>query len=185
MGGFGSGNHREKKETVDDCLILSCSWLLQHNYLDLAVGAWKDGGITYLNFFGRPAYTLDFRVKRLPEGELLLLLLTTHQLVYLRPTSLRFGGVRWWFLCPKCDRRCAKLYLQSHRSVFLCRICLGVGYFRDETKIEGYTVHQLAQGLKEECWWRYPPWRRKRDRRPDYKDRGAKLRKIYGDRIRS
>src|SRR2546423_10362205 len=131
MGGYGSGNYRKKKEAVDDCLILFCSWLLQHNYLGLAVGAWKDGGITYLNFFSRLAYTLDFRVKRQSEGELLLLLLTTHQLVYLQPTPLRFGGVRWWFLCPKCERRCAKLYLQSYRSVFLCRACLGIGYSHD------------------------------------------------------
>ena len=181
MGGFGSGNYRNKKETVDDCLILSCSWLLQHNYFDLAIGAWKSGGITYLNFFRRPAYTLNFRVHCQSEGELSIVLLTTNQLVYLRPTQLRFGGRRWWFLCPKCDRRCAKLYLKPLHSVFFCRICQGVGYSRDETKIEGYTVYQLAQVLKEEHWWRYPPWRRKRDRRPGYRDRGAKLRKIYGD----
>ena len=47
----------------------------------------------------------------------------------------------------------------------------------------GYTTFQLAKGMKEKNWFRYPPWRRKRDRRPDYRDRGARMREIVGDRI--
>lgn len=184
MGGDGSGNHREKKDTVEDCLILSCSWFLQHNYFDLAVGAWREGGITWLNFFGRPTLTLDFRVQRESEGEMLLLLLNMDQYVFLQPTPLRFGGVRWWFLCSECGRRCAKLYVRRLNPLFLCRACQNVGYAHDETKFKGYSVTQLAQGLKKEFWWRYPPWRRKRDRRPNYRDRGAWLRELYGDRVR-
>lgn len=37
--------------------------------------------------------------------------------VWITTTPCHFGGVRYWFLCPNCDRRCAILYPQ------VCRIC--------------------------------------------------------------
>lgn len=37
--------------------------------------------------------------------------------VALTSTACTFGGVRWWFLCPGCGRRCAILYPR------LCRLC--------------------------------------------------------------
>jgi hypothetical protein len=39
------------------------------------------------------------------------------QWVRITTTPCHFGGVRYWFLCPGCSRRCAILYPQ------FCRIC--------------------------------------------------------------
>lgn len=41
-------------------------------------------------------------------------------------TACGYGGQRPWFLCPKCERRAAILYLG--RSLFLCRECCGLTY---------------------------------------------------------
>lgn len=38
-----------------------------------------------------------------------------------------FGGQRYFFHCPKCNRRMRKLY--SYEGVFLCRKCLHLGYY--------------------------------------------------------
>jgi hypothetical protein len=39
-----------------------------------------------------------------------------------------FGGVRWWFVCPSCKRRAAKLYIPMRHDSFLCRRCHGLTY---------------------------------------------------------
>lgn len=39
-----------------------------------------------------------------------------------------FGGVRWWFICPSCNRRAAKLYIPFRHDRFLCRRCHGLTY---------------------------------------------------------
>ncbi|HEV7266420.1 MAG TPA: hypothetical protein VGN83_16090 [Falsiroseomonas sp.] len=44
-----------------------------------------------------------------------------HQTVRLDPTPCRFGGVRWWWICPATGRRCAKLYLPNGGLRFLSR----------------------------------------------------------------
>ena len=46
--------------------------------------------------------------------------------VRLRPTHAHFGD-RWWFDCPECHRRAAKLYWFSN--LFQCRSCAGLRYW--------------------------------------------------------
>jgi hypothetical protein len=36
------------------------------------------------------------------------------------------GGLRWWFRCPTCDARRAKLYKPQH--AWMCRKCAGLTY---------------------------------------------------------
>ena len=36
-------------------------------------------------------------------------------------TPCRFGGVRWWWLCPATARKCTKLYLPNGGRLFLSR----------------------------------------------------------------
>ena len=38
-----------------------------------------------------------------------------------------YGGARWWFLCPGCDVRRARLYLYDLRP-WLCRVCMDLDY---------------------------------------------------------
>ena len=41
-------------------------------------------------------------------------------------TACNYGGVRPWFMCPRCSRRVAVLFLRSGR--FMCRPCGRVAY---------------------------------------------------------
>lgn len=45
----------------------------------------------------------------------------------LTTTQPRYGGMRWWFICPAqgCGRRVGVLYLSN---VFACRHCLNIAY---------------------------------------------------------
>ncbi len=43
----------------------------------------------------------------------------------LTTTPCNYGGFRWWFLCPKCRKRVAKLYLWKY---FYCRHCHNLTY---------------------------------------------------------
>jgi hypothetical protein len=49
------------------------------------------------------------------------------QRVQIVSTPCRFGGRRWWWLCPATGRRCAKLYLPNGGTLFLSR---GPGAYR-------------------------------------------------------
>jgi hypothetical protein len=48
--------------------------------------------------------------------------------VGLEQTWPQFGGWRWWFSCPRCGRRCDKLYLPPDAADFACRRCHGLLY---------------------------------------------------------
>jgi len=42
-------------------------------------------------------------------------------------THPHFGGVRPWYVCPRCGRRAGKLYA-ADVALLACRICLGLVY---------------------------------------------------------
>jgi len=44
-------------------------------------------------------------------------------------TPCYFGGVRWWFKCPKCGERYAKLFFNKRNGFYACRNCVGVTYY--------------------------------------------------------
>lgn len=48
--------------------------------------------------------------------------------VDLDKTLPHFGGVRYWFICPSCKRRVAKLYVPFRHDRFLCRRCHDLTY---------------------------------------------------------
>ena len=50
------------------------------------------------------------------------------QVINFAKTACTFGGFRYWFVCPDCDRRCASLYKKKHH--FTCRICHRFKYVR-------------------------------------------------------
>jgi hypothetical protein len=51
----------------------------------------------------------------------------------LRVTTTRqpLGGVRRWWRCPVCGRRCRILVATDHRGLIGCRLCLGARYAAD------------------------------------------------------
>lgn len=48
--------------------------------------------------------------------------------VPLERTSCRYGGLRTWFACPDCHRRCSLVYGLNRRGRFSCRVCMRLGY---------------------------------------------------------
>lgn len=46
--------------------------------------------------------------------------------VHLTTSSPKYGGVRWWYVCPVCEKRKAALYLSG--SSLQCRQCAGIHY---------------------------------------------------------
>lgn len=130
MGGYGSsrwGWHR-KKLTTAQCLSLDVSKLRRRGYLEpnstvpLGVVKWASG--SRMNFTLRTEAT---------DGEAVLFYSLNGQsvgpyAVRLATTRPRFGGVRWWWLCPGCERRARILYLSPHNGRFECRLCCGLTY---------------------------------------------------------
>lgn len=51
-----------------------------------------------------------------------------HYQVQLETSPQPFGGVRWWFLCPRTGRRCTRLYLPLGGHRFWSRQAWGLGY---------------------------------------------------------
>jgi hypothetical protein len=51
-------------------------------------------------------------------------------------TPCHLGGVRYWFCCPQCGRRVAKLYRKPMGEMYLCRICNNLSYeSRNESRL--------------------------------------------------
>ena len=70
---------------------------------------------------GEPDF-LNLRLEYYREGEFV------KQTISLYPTRPHYGGRWWWFRCPTCPRRAAKLYLPKYYIHFRCRICYDLTY---------------------------------------------------------
>jgi len=54
--------------------------------------------------------------------------------VRLEKTRPHWGGVRCWFQCPKCRKRCGKLYATKTHFVLACRQCHGLIYYLQQRR---------------------------------------------------
>jgi len=50
------------------------------------------------------------------------------QVIQTETTQPYYGGVRYWFTCPQCKRRCRKLHLPGGALRFYCRQCHDLTY---------------------------------------------------------
>ncbi len=50
------------------------------------------------------------------------------QLIELTKTECNYGGNRFWFLCPNCNRRTGVLYRKPLAQEFICRYCNSLTY---------------------------------------------------------
>jgi hypothetical protein len=141
MGGCGSGcwARRDKRETVEDCLILDANrWmregLLRQGLVRSGVRIWSNAHT------GERIAAITFQVDTRDEGAPWVRLCYTvdgQPLDYrigLRTTRPRYGSLRWWFACPleaggeSCSRKVGKLYLPPGGRHFGCRQCHGLTY---------------------------------------------------------
>lgn len=177
MGGMGSGRQFGKL-SVEDNLVLSLSTMLQGGQLT------EDGSTQYLHWYQGDRHIEMFTVVISPTATgLHFLIQELHQHIFLSSTPLHFGGKRWWFHCPRCNRRCAKLSFSNGERGFYCRICLDLTYescqgshvmdlfyAKIAAKMSLQGERKTAREVAKECKNAFQPkrskWKRKRDRIP-------------------
>jgi hypothetical protein len=138
MGGFGSGNHREVRQTVEFCHVLSAAKLMRAGALgaDLDIEGtlmWRGsatkeatGGLAF-EVHTRGARGV-FQVRYGFEGEKEAM----NYPIEVVATRLAWGSLRWWFNCPLCRRRMEKLYLPPQRRELRCRKCWNLTYLSSQ-----------------------------------------------------
>lgn len=67
--------------------------------------------------------TVPYLLRDQPEGQRLSIGAPLSQEIAIAATRPTFGGERYWFLCPGCDRRVLHLYLPDGAPNFACRVC--------------------------------------------------------------
>src|SRR5260370_34833840 len=142
MGGFGSGERREKKITPERCLRLDVVCIEQP-----AVMRHKTipgGTLTWRNRLGKRILSLAYWLEFKAEDQRVVHLAQKVEAdgtetrfvepILLTSTIPTFGGKRWWFICPliedevACKRRVKKLFLPPGEVYFGGRTCYGLTY---------------------------------------------------------
>ena len=70
--------------------------------------------------------------------------------IHLRPFHLNFG-VRYWFGCPCCGRRCSFLYITGHKLPLACRECVKPAYTCQNSTELQYT-YEKSLSLRQRLW---------------------------------
>ena len=146
MGGTGSGRwtYHEKRRTVEEC------WAMSISEVGRIVDFSKPESISHLlrptiPKTGKRMSPVRTKSKVGDDGKPLLGLSYTvkdrqglehrvEEVLRLQTTRPTFGGVRWWFSCPRmldgeeCGRRVGKLYRPPRSRTFACRHCLELSY---------------------------------------------------------
>ncbi len=166
MGGYGSTrwNFHNKRLAVEDCRRLP--FRLFKRYLQ----AGMTGQITWSQN-GEKVSSIGYQVNGWDESALSLSLIYTvtrankekidcNYQVRLTATSLPWGGLRHWFICPGlgCGRRVGVLYLAPGGLYFVCRHCNHLSY---RSRQEGYSnrsfyigMAKMMQDLRPGTTWR-------------------------------
>ena len=88
------------------------------------------------------------------------------QRVRLQSTPCRYGGVRWWFECPRCGRRVGKLYLPPRAVAYRCRLCWDLRY-----RSQRLANWDRRRWRADKLWARITPRGEDRPRRPKWMHR--------------
>lgn len=131
MGGYGSTRWAwySPKPLVEHTCSLSITALRQHVQIGAEgryTGAlsWRPSGASISFSLAGQQLTLTYRMRR-GNGD------AWHDRsdgIMLQSTRPQYGGRRWWFTCPICERRAGVVYLDSRRGRFSCRLCAGLAY---------------------------------------------------------
>lgn len=99
--------------------------------------------------------------------------------VPLQTTPQPFGGVRWWFQCPRTGRRCTTLFLPRGGHQFLSRYAWGLGYASQREDAMGRAQRQarkVSAALgNADHWMDGPPPKPKWMRWSTYERKAARL----------
>ena len=150
MGGSGSGWCRKRKIPVEYCIVLdSAEWAAScFDLPDLSSWSRRSHGIRPIGVH----YCPIGRVRNEPAMRIESLLgygreLSPEQIICFETSRSSFGNVRWWFSCPRCRRRVAKLYLppQPAEPEFACRQCHQLTY----RSVQQHQRFRIPVGLAE------------------------------------
>jgi hypothetical protein len=145
MGGFLStrwGDHH-KRGVVEECRLV----------IDAHEVARQGGRRTDRFWDGQRLLPIYYCIEEVPEDAdsmqvaIDLAGRAEIQVARLESTHPHFGGVRWWFSCPQCARRCRKLYLPRGQWDLGCRSCHNLTYTSSQTAgtLSGDKLVQSAQ----------------------------------------
>jgi len=141
MGGDGSGRYAwSMRCRVEDTLILSMKDLKEIGILPPKTGQlgeiiWRntitgelDASVGYRLFWDNQqdgwVIVLRYTVTELRTGQKV-----GHEYhINLETSYPNYGGTRYWFTCPVCGKRAAKLYLPPVKAEFACRECHSLSY---------------------------------------------------------
>ena len=170
MASFSPPAAKTYKPTVDDCIALDTSMLRKNgmlmDFMDHRLQRrWQLGGNLVGDIFLTTTFTGDIAYPSLQiDGTCFgQPIMQTVQLVSWR---MRFGGKRWYFVCPQTKRLCSKLILPpgakafasvkgwglSYRSQYddaVTRATKAIGALRDRSKsLPKYTRTDTRQALQ-------------------------------------
>ncbi len=136
MGGPGSTRWRQhtKKRTIEKCFVLEANRLVKAIGRENLSRPFECSGIIGQQFY------FEF-VNREDDEPLLILEIpqqasnaaTKEQEILFISSPGTAGGVRWWFVCPRCERQVGKLYLPPGETAYACRSCHELTYKSAQT----------------------------------------------------
>ena len=184
MGGYGSGRSGGRP-TYESCasLVLTTTTFARAG---LRAGVTGEATLTFANF-GEPLPvstmidTTDphFPFIQLSHARRCTPPATESYRVPLQTTPQRFGGVRWWFRCPRTGRRCTKLFLPLGGHQFWSRYAYRLGYASQREDAAGRAQRQarkVSASLGDaDHWMGGPPPKPKWMRWRTYERKAARL----------
>jgi hypothetical protein len=135
MGGTSSTrwNDCERKLTVEECFSLDINMLvrdgfIKFGYRDSDVLVWMNQ-ITGMKL---GSCQIEADTTNIDDSWISLTYktITSEQIsqgIYLLATTPNYGGIRWWFECPRCGNKVGKLYIAKEPH-FSCRRCANLTY---------------------------------------------------------
>jgi len=142
MGGLMSSRWRtaRTKTRTDKTLVLDIRQLAREKLFDKKISCiwtWnKQTGECSISIFTFEDHmVLDYKVSGEP----------VKQTIQLDTTLCHYGGIRYWGICPKCNKRVAKLYLKSN--AFLCRRCNDLTYYT--CNISGNELYEIDNKIEK------------------------------------
>lgn len=150
MGGWGSGfySRYNAKDTVESCRRLSLKRLCEAKAIKPhahTAGNWqwtRDGEIvSWISYksdtliSGQEHFNLTYTITNTGEKH--------DYKVWLKTTQPHYGGIRYWFACPCCQKRTTMLYMKTN--LFVCRKCANLTY---QSQQENKSDRLLEQARK-------------------------------------
>ena len=111
----------ERKQRIDEYLYIDIRKINKANLLNTDkkfMAVWSYMGVkkaSMVMWFDGENLNFRYMDKDIVSGK-----------VKLDYTECNYGGIRYWFKCPVCNKRFTKLIFNSYDSIYLCRNCFGI-----------------------------------------------------------